>query len=86
MTSVRIDPQLVAKLNSRSVQEIDLIVRVKQADDETEQALQSLGLAVRNRLELVPTFTVTGSTPAARKLIDQSWVLSVEEDQPVHTM
>lgn len=86
MSPAKIDPQLAAKLKTRSSQDFALIVRVVRADDATEQALRSLGLVVRHRLTLTPIFAVTGPAPAALRLIDQPWVVSVEEDLPVHTM
>lgn len=86
MAPSKIDPKLAAKLRTRSGQDFDLIVRVTRADDATEQALHSLGLVVRHRLELIPTFAVTGPALAALRLVDQPWVVTIEEDLPVHTM
>lgn len=84
--TARIDPQLQARLTTRSATPFDLIVRVAQADDATEQALRAMGFEVRQRMELLPSFAVTGRGPSALALAREPWVVAIEEDRPVHTM
>lgn len=84
--AARIDPQLQARLGTRSATPFDLIVQVERADDETEQALRAMGFEVRHRIELLPSFAVTGRGPTALALAQEPWVVAIEEDRPVHTM
>lgn len=86
MTHAKIDPQLQATLSSRSVGPLDLIIRVDEANDETAAAVESMGFEVRHRVQLLPSFAVSGPRSAVAALADQPWVLSIEEDRPVHTM
>ena len=86
MASPRIDPRLEAALKGRPTAEFQLLIRVSQADDAAQRTLESLGLTVHRRLQLTPTFAVTGAGASALALLNYSWVLRIEEDLPVHTM
>lgn len=66
-------------------QPIDLIVRVRRADDETQARLEAVGLRVRYRLTLVPQFVVTGPGQALLSLAEEEWLVGVEADRSVHT-
>ena len=72
-------------IESAPQQPLDLIVRVRSADDETQTCLESAGLIVRRRLTLVPQFVVTCPGWAILPLLDEEWLISVEADGPVHT-
>ena len=86
MTSQRIDPQLKSALETDPDATRDLLIRVERADDETQRALEELGLDIRRRLQLVPTFAVSGRGGSVLRLLDRPWVKQIEDDQPVHTM
>lgn len=66
-------------------QPVELILRVRAADDETQARLEAAGLTVRYRLTLVPQFVVTGPGYAILSLADEEWLVGVEADGPVHT-
>lgn len=85
MQTAKIEPALAAKLATRTSASFDLIVRVAQADDAAAAALASMGFAVRDRMQLLPSFAVSGPGAAVAALVEQPWVLAVEEDRPVHT-
>lgn len=88
MPSAKLDPALLALLNASAPtpSSVDAIVRVVRADDETEAALAALGLTVRLRTQLIPSFAVTGSVEALARLADQPWVVAVELDRPVRAL
>jgi len=71
-------------IKSAPQQPIDLILRVRSADDETQARLEAAGLTVRYRLTLVPQFIVTGPGHAILALLDEEWLVGVEADGPVH--
>jgi len=85
MNTVQIDPSLALLLQDEPFQRHRLLVRVQQADDDTAQKLDSLGLEVLYRYRLVPSFAVVGPGESALKLLDCTWVCGIEADQPVHT-
>ena len=63
-----------------------LLVRVTQADDQTEQVLQVYGATIRHRLTLLPTFAITCTGATALSLLACSFVQRIEDDRPVHTL
>ncbi|MFZ1753636.1 MAG: hypothetical protein WBO46_00130 [Caldilineaceae bacterium] len=66
-------------------QPLELILRVRSADDETQARLETAGLTVRYRLTLVPQFVVTGPGQALLSLADEEWLVGIEGDRSVHT-
>ncbi len=79
-------PELLRQsIESAPQQPIDLILRVRSADDETQARLEAAGLTVRYRLTLVPQFIVTGRGQALLPLLEEEWLVGVEADGPVHT-
>ncbi len=66
-------------------QTVELILRVRAADDETQAKLEAAGLTVRYRLTLVPQFVVTGPGQAILSLADEKWLVGIESDRSVHT-
>jgi hypothetical protein len=77
---------LAAKLASRSAAPLALIIRVEQADDAAAAALAARGFEVTRRIQLLPAFAASGPGIAVTALAEQSWVLSIEEDQTVQAM
>ena len=86
MTSPIIDPRLLRALKTQPNAERDLLIQVQQADEQTGQALEAMGLTLRRRLTLLPTFAVSGPASVCLRLLECTWVQSIQEDQPVHTM
>ncbi len=81
----KLSESLRRSIETAPQQPIDLIVRVRSADDETQSRLEAAGLTVRYRLTLVPQFIVTGPGQALLSLADEEWLVGVEVDGPVHT-
>jgi hypothetical protein len=77
-------PTTLYQQMERAPQEkFDLILRVTQASDPIQKAIEQAGCTVRYRLTLVPSFAVTAPGRAVLALLDHPWLLSVEPDQPV---
>ena len=86
VTSTQIGPGLEHVLAADPDAQFYLLIRVAQADDQTEQALRECGATIRHRLTLIPTFAVTCTGAIALSLLQCSWVQHIEDDRPVHTM
>jgi hypothetical protein len=82
----KIQPDLKSKLERAPDSVVNLIVRVKDTPDARVADVRALGLTVRYTYSLVPGMAIQGTASASLALAKKSWVLSVEEDKPVHTM
>jgi hypothetical protein len=82
----KIDSELYQKLAADPEQSVALIVRTEGEPTPNLPRLAELGLSVGHQFRLVPGVSVTGLAVAALSLIEEEWVLSVEEDRPVTTM
>ena len=82
----KIQPDLKSKLERAPDSVVNLIVRVKDTPDARVADVRALGLTVRYMYSLVPGMAIRGTASASLALAKKSWVLSVEEDKPVHTM
>jgi len=85
LDAAKLPDSLRQSIETAPQQSIDLIVRVRSADDETQARLEAAGLTVRYRLTLVPQFIVTGPGQAFLPLLDEEWLVGIEADGPVHT-
>lgn len=65
---------------------VSLILRLTDSPDHHVNALTALGLTIRFTFTLTPAVAVQGKASACLKLVEQPWVLAIEEDKPVHTM
>ena len=86
VTSTQIGPGLKHVLAADPDAQFYLLIRVAQADDETEQALLEYGVKIRHQLTLIPTFAVTCTGATALNLLQCPWVQHIEDDRPVHTL
>ena len=82
----KISPELEQQLNDMPNRTVDLIVRTDGNATPHLEWLASAGLQVKQQFRLSPGVAVSGSGRDALKLLDQSWVVSVELDAPVKTM
>jgi hypothetical protein len=82
----KIQPSLKSKLERAPDRVVNLIVRVKDPPNARVADVRALGLTVRHTYSLVPGMAIQGTASASLALAEKSWVLSVEEDKPVHTM
>jgi len=82
----KIDRVLHSKLAADPQQSVALIVRTEGDPTSHLPRLAELGLQAGHQFRLVPGVSVTGSAAAALLLLEEQWVLKVEEDRPVRTM
>jgi hypothetical protein len=82
----KIDSVLHQRLAADPEQSVALIVRTDGAPAPYLPRLAELGLQVGHQFRLVPGVSVTGSAGAALLLIEEKWVIKIEEDRPVTTM
>lgn len=81
----KLPESLRQSIQAEPQQPVELILRVRSADDETQARLEAAGLTVRYRLTLVPQFVVTGPGQAILSLVAEEWLLGIEGDRSVHT-
>ncbi len=74
------------KLGAAPENVVALIVRTNGDPAPYLPRIAELGLTVRHQFRLLPGVSVRGHARAALSLLDEAWVLSVEEDQPVTAM
>jgi hypothetical protein len=82
----KIDSALRQKLIADPEQSVSLIVRTEGDSTPYLSRLTELGLNVGHQFRLVPGVSVTGSAGAAMLLLEEEWVIKIEEDRPVTTM
>jgi hypothetical protein len=82
----KIDKILHQKLGADPEQSVALIVRTDGDPSPHLSHLAELGLKVGHQFKLVPGVSVTGRAAGALSLLDETWVLKIEEDRPVTTM
>jgi hypothetical protein len=85
-TMAKIQPDLKSKLKRAPDSVVNLIIRVKDTPGAHVADVCALGLTVRYTYSLVPGMAIQGTAAASLALAEKPWVLSVEEDKPVHTM
>lgn len=78
-------PSLSARLQQDPQAIVKLIVRLREDPSSKEATVQALGLSVRHILALTSSVAVEGPASAALALAREPWVISLEEDRPVHT-
>ena len=82
----KIDSALHQKLVADPEQSMALIVRTDGDPAPHLSRLAELGLQVGHQFRLVPGVSVTGSAGATLLLLEEKWVIKIEEDRPVTTM
>jgi hypothetical protein len=82
----KINSALRKKLAADPDQSVALIIRTDGDPTPHLSRLDELGLQVGHQFRLVPGVSVTGRARVALSLLDEAWVLSIEEDRPVTTM
>jgi len=85
-TMPKISPELAQQLKASPSQTFDLIIRTSSDATPHLKWLASAGLQVRQQFRLSPGVAVSGPGRDALKLLNQTWVVSVEVDAPVKTM
>lgn len=74
------------KLQADPQQSVDVIITTKTNPEENVAHVEGMGLTVKRTYSLRPMIAATGPASAVISLASESWVESIEPDQPVHTM
>jgi hypothetical protein len=82
----KINSALEHQLKNMPNRSVDLIVRTTGDAEPHVKWARSVGLDVKQVYRLSPGMAVSGPGQAALKLVDQSWVVSIELDAQVKTM
>ena len=82
----KISSALEHQLKNMPNRSVDLIVRTAEDVEPHLEWIKSVGLDVKQVYRLSPGMAVSGPGEAALKLLDQSWVVSIELDAQVKTM
>ena len=82
----KIESGLYQKLAADPEQSVALIIRTDGDPTPHLPRLAELGLQVGHQFKLAPGVSVTGPAAAALSVIEEKWVVKVEEDRPVTTM
>ena len=77
---------LLQDLAADPEQLVALIVRTEGDPTPHRSRLAELGLQAGHQFRLIPGVSVTGPAAAALSLLDEEWVVKIEEDRPVTTM
>lgn len=79
----KIKTDLLAKLHKNPGSSVRLIIRTRGDPDENIRRLQERGLQVARRLQLIRALAVQGKASAGLSLLEEDWVVEIEEDRPV---
>jgi hypothetical protein len=82
----KIDEALRQRLAADPERSVALIIRTQGAPAPHLSHLADLGLKVGHQFKLVPGVSVAGRAAVALSLLDETWILKIEEDRPVTTM
>ena len=77
---------LADKLAREPQSSVSVIVRVEGDSAAYAQRVESRGVIIKHVYTLITGFALTGSAGAILALANEPWVVSIEEDKPVHTM
>ncbi len=83
---MKIKPEFEAKLRADPAAPVAVIVTTGGSPGEFVSRAEAIGLEVHRQYRLRHMLALRGPANAALALLDEPWVLSVEEDQPVTTM
>ncbi len=82
----KIDNALRRNLAADPERSVALIIRTTGDPTPHLPRLAELGLRVGHQYKLVPGVSVAGRASAALSLLDEEWIVKIEEDRPVKTM
>ncbi len=81
-----LSPDIQSKIARDPNAPLNLIVRVDTSPSAHLDDLKKLGFTVKRSFTLTPSVAIQGAASAAQDLARQPWVVSIEEDKPVHTL
>ncbi len=80
------DAQLIQRLQQSPTGEFYLILRVSGDAAEVAESLRGTPVEVRRLLRLIGAVAVRAQGRDALRLLDEPWLVRMEEDQPVRAM
>jgi len=83
---MKIKAEFEAKLRADPTTQVAVIVTTDGSPSEFAPRAEAVGLNVHRQYKLRHMLALRGPANAALALLEEPWVLSVEEDQPVTTM
>ena len=81
-----IAPDYLKILQIDPEQSVSVIIRTHNAPQSNAEQLANLGLTLTQTFSLVQGLATIGPAKGVIALLDEPWVISIEPDQPVHTM
>lgn len=81
-----LDPTLQEQIQANPGANYRVIVRVQGDMDARQRQLAQNGVTITRRLRLIRGFAATMQGANIKTLSAQDWIVSIEPDQPVHTM
>ena len=78
-----ISETLRGKLEAAPHKPVDLIVRTESDPARFADRAAELGFSVKHQFRLLPGMAIAGPASGVPALLDEDWVVSVEEDRPV---
>ncbi len=82
----KIASEFLQVLKSSPKETFSVIVRSVGNLQANAVKLANSGLAITQTFSLIPGFAVTGPASNIIALLDEPWVISIEADEPVHTL
>lgn len=83
---MKIKAEFEKRLRADPSAQVAVIVTTGGPPGEFVSCTEAMGLEVRRQYKLRHMLALRGPANAVLALLDEPWVLSVEEDQPVTTM
>lgn len=78
--------ELLARIAREPSGHLHLLLRVEEAGQVQHAAIESAGFVVRHMTTLVPCFAVSGPGISLNALLDEPWLVRVEEDSPIEAL
>ncbi len=78
--------ELLNRIAREPSENLDLLLRVQEAGQVQRAAIESAGFVVRHQTTIVPCFAVSGPGLALNALLNEPWLVCVEEDRPVEAL
>jgi len=82
----QVDPDLEKQVESNPDETFHLIVRVDGDLDLRQGQLEADGFTIKRRLRLIRGFAAAARGCDVLMVMQETWVVAIEEDRPVTTM
>lgn len=83
---MKADETLVRRLQSAPERDFDLLLRLSADASDAVDRLSQRGVRVRRRFRLIQALAVRASGKEALRLLEEPWVVAVEEDKEVRAL